>query len=154
MINLRPLTAEDIPNLPQIRPTYKASTMLTLERSGEGLDIGWRLVEYQLARPYDKGKLYDFNESVQEEIRGRLSRADDTFARVAEYNGRLVGIAEAEIHYWNNTVFLWSLMIDLAFRGQGLGRRLWHRVVEFARDSDVRAIMIETQNTNVAACKF
>lgn len=154
MINLRPLTPEDIPNLSQIRPTYKSNTILTLERGGDGIEIGWQLVERTLAKPFDKGPLYDFNESAQDEIRERLSRPDDTYQRVADYEGRLVGIADAEIQQWNNTIFLWNLMIDLNYRGQGLGRRLWHRVVEFARDSEVRAITAETQNTNVPACRF
>lgn len=154
MIVLRPLTADDIPNLPQIRPTYQSNTILTLERSGEGIEVGWQFIEQRLAKPYDKGILYNFNEGAQKEILARLLRPDVTYLRVAESNGQLVGIADAEILPWNNTVFLWNLMIDIAYRGQGLGRRLWHRVVEFARDAEVRAITIETQNTNVPACKF
>jgi ribosomal protein S18 acetylase RimI-like enzyme len=45
-------------------------------------------------------------------------------------------------------------MIDLDYRRQGLGRRLWHRALGFARQAEVRAILIETQNTNVDACRF
>lgn len=154
MINLRPLTPEDIPNLPQIRPTYKSSSILEVERSGTGLEIGWRLVERDLPQPFDKGTLYDFDEIAQAEIRARLERPDDTYQRVAESSGLLVGFLDIELQSWNDTAFLWNLMIDLDYRGQGLGRRLWHRALDFARQSDVRAIMIETQNTNVPACRF
>jgi ribosomal protein S18 acetylase RimI-like enzyme len=154
MINLRPLTPEDIPNLPQIRPTYKSSSILEVERSGTGLEIGWRMVERDLPQPFDKGTLYDFDEIAQAEIRARLERPDDTYQRVAESSGLLVGFLDIELQSWNDTAFLWNLMIDLDYRGQGLGRRLWHRALDFARQSDVRAIMIETQNTNVPACRF
>jgi ribosomal protein S18 acetylase RimI-like enzyme len=154
MIALRPLSADDIPNLPQIRPTYQSATILEVERSGTGIEIGWRLIERELPRPFDKGALYDFDEKTQGEIQGRLARPDDTYQRVAEYSGRLVGLLDVEIQYWNNTALLWHLMIDLDYRGQGLGRRLWHRAVDFARQSEVRAIIVETQNTNVPACKF
>jgi ribosomal protein S18 acetylase RimI-like enzyme len=154
MINLRPLVSDDIPNLPQIRPTYKSSSILEVEKSGSGLEIGWKLVERNLPQPFDKGTLYDFDEIAQAETRARLERPDDTYQRVAESSGQLVGLLDIELQPWNDTAFLWNLMIDLDYRGQGLGRRLWHRALDFARQSDVRAIMIETQNTNVPACKF
>lgn len=154
MINLRPLTLDDIPNLPQIRPTYKTSRILEVEKSGTGLEIAWRLVERDLPQPFDKGTLQDFDERAQADIRARLERPDDAYQRVAESDDQLVGLLDIELQPWNDTAFLWNLMIDLDYRGQGLGRRLWHRGLEFARQSDVRAIMIETQNTNIVACKF
>ncbi len=153
-ITLRPLSADDIPNLPQIRPTYQSATVLDVERSGTGIEIGWRLVERELPHPFDKGTRYDFNEKTQGEILARLVRPDDTYQRVAEHNGRLVALLDMEIQDWNNTALLWHIMIDLDYRGQGLGRRLWHRALDFARQAAVRAIIAETQNTNVPACKF
>jgi GNAT superfamily N-acetyltransferase len=156
MITLRPLRLGDIPNLPQIRPTYTSQTILSMEKRGDGLEIGWQLVERTLPQPFDKGTLYDFDEVVQAAIRHRADRPDETYQRVAvdEETKRLVGLLDVEIQAWNNTALLWNLMIDLDYRGQGLGRRLWHRAVEFAQQSEVRAIMIETQNTNIPACKF
>jgi ribosomal protein S18 acetylase RimI-like enzyme len=154
VINLRQLTAEDIPNLVQIRPGYTWLTILEVEKSGEGIEIGWRLVERTLPRPFDKGTLYDFDDITRNEISARLARPDETYQRVAEYGGQLISLLDVELHTWNDTAFVWNLMIDVDYRGQGLGRRLWHRVLDFARQADVRAIMVETQNTNVPACKF
>lgn len=153
-IPLRPLTLQDIPQLPQIRPTYRSSTILSVERIGDGIEIGWNLVERPLADPFDKGTLYDFDADAQDKIRERLSRPDDTYQRVAEYEGRLLGLLDAEIQHWNNTLLIWNLMIDLDYRRSGLGRRLWHRARDFAKQVGARAIMIETQNTNVGACRF
>ncbi len=154
MINLRPLRPADIANLPQIRPTYVSQTILHVEKNGSGLEVGWRVVEKDAS--FDKGALYDFDDTAQTQIRARLERPDDTYQRVAEdtTNGKLVGLLEVEIQTWNNTAVLTNLMIDLDYRRQGLGRRMWRRAVEFAQQSEVRAIMVETQNTNVAACKF
>jgi GNAT superfamily N-acetyltransferase len=156
MISLRPLEPEDIGNLPQIRPTYISPTVLRVEKSGDGLEVGWKLIEHTPPQPFDKGTLYDFDEVVQSEVRARMVRPDTSYQRVAvnEESGRLVGLVEVEIQMWNDTAVLWNLMVDLAYRGEGLGRRLWHRAVEFARQAEVRAIMIETQNTNLPACKF
>jgi ribosomal protein S18 acetylase RimI-like enzyme len=157
MIQLRPLTIADIPNLQQIRPTYRTSTILTstilvVEKTGSGLEITWRLVERE--RIFDKKDLYDFLPDMREQIRERLLRPDETYQRVAEENDRLVGLLDIEIQRWNNTALLWNLMIDLDYRQQGIGRRLWNLGVNFARQAGVRAVMIETQNTNIAACRF
>ncbi|MEP7289296.1 MAG: GNAT family N-acetyltransferase [Chloroflexota bacterium] len=151
---VRPLHLADLPRLPEIRPTYRSSTILTVQRTGHGITTGWEIAEQALAQPFDRGNRFDFNSAAQEEIRERLERPDDTYQRVAEHNHKLIGLLDMEIQDWNDTVTLWTLMIDLDYRGQGLGRRLWSHALDFARQLEVRAIMIETQNTNPAACKF
>ena len=153
-IEIRALMDADIPQLTAIRPTYKSNSILAVEQHGEGVTRGWQLIERQLPQPFDKGTLYDFDEDSQAEIRERLTRPDDSYQRVADFEGLLVGFLDAEIHYWNNTLFVWNLMVDLDYRQNGIGRRLWHRARDFAKQAGVRAIMIETQNTNVAACRF
>jgi len=45
-------------------------------------------------------------------------------------------------------------MLDLDYRRQGIGQQLWQKAVSFARQNEARAIMVETQNTNVPACRF
>lgn len=153
-IHIRPLTLPDIPNLPDIRPTYQTETILQLVQRGTGIRSGWALVEVNT--PYDKGGLYDFIPAVQADIRARFSDADQTFQRIAEdtQRGCLVGLLDVHIQTWNNTAFIWNLMIDHAYRRQGLGRRLWGEAVRFARQRGVRALTLETQNTNLAACRF
>ncbi|MBX3081443.1 MAG: GNAT family N-acetyltransferase [Anaerolineae bacterium] len=153
-IEIRALTEADIEKLPSIRPTYKSNSILAVEHQGEGITRGWQLTERPLQQPFDKGTLYDFDEENQANIRERLLHPDDTYQRVADYEGLLVGLLDVEIHYWNNTLFVWNLMVDLDYRNNGIGRRLWHRARDFAKQIGVRAIMIETQNTNVAACRF
>src|SRR5512143_3392569 len=103
-IGLRPLTAADLPNLPQIRPTYRTDTIYAVEKSGSGCEVGWRLVERP--HPFDKGTLYDFGPEQQAQIGERLMRPDDTYQTVAEIGGRLVGFVEVEIQHWNNTAWL------------------------------------------------
>ncbi len=153
-IILRPLELDDIPRLVGIRSAYQSESILVVEHYGAGITSGWRLVEQKLPVPFDKGSLYDFGETEQEATRERLQRSDDTYLRVAKLNRRLIGLLEMEIRGWNNTVELVNLRVDLDFRREGLGRRLWHLGLAYARQAGVRAMMIETQNTNLAACKF
>ena len=156
MITLRALTADDIPNLVQIKTTFIASTVLSIERAGDGIELNWRLVEQALAIPFNRGTGYDFDAVAQLAVRERLQLVEqgEAYQRVADFEGRLIGLVEVEIQEWNNSAQLANLMVDADYRGQGLGRRLWHRAVDFARQSDVRAILVETQNTNIAACRF
>src|SRR5258708_31162976 len=152
MITLRPLREEYIANLPTIQPNYRSDSVLVVTHLGE-MD-GWRLIEQTPPVPFDNEDGYDFDEQTQAQIRLRLAHPELTYQRVAEQDGRLIALLDVELQNWNDTVFVWNLMIDRDHRRQGLGRRLWHRALEYARDMDVRALMIETQNTNVGACKF
>lgn len=49
---------------------------------------------------------------------------------------------------------LWDLRVAPAWRGRGVGRRLFEAAVAWARARACRALIVETQNVNVAACRF
>lgn len=153
-VTIRPLTPKDIPQLAAIRPGYRSETIFEVERLHDGFQFGWRLTEKRLTIPFDKGHLYDFTPSVQDEIRGRLALGENGCEWVATDGPALIGILDAEYKEWNNTVFIWNLMIDEAHRGRGIGRALWACVVDYGRARGARAITLETQQTNVPACRF
>lgn len=49
---------------------------------------------------------------------------------------------------------LWDIRVAAKFRGHGIGAALFHAAEEWARIRDCRALVVETQNTNVPACRF
>ncbi len=49
---------------------------------------------------------------------------------------------------------LWDIRVDPARRGQGIGKLLFHRAVEWSRRRGCTRMKIETQNVNVPACRF
>ena len=49
---------------------------------------------------------------------------------------------------------LWDLRVHPDYRGQGVGSRLFDAAVAWARERGCRCLKIETQNTNVPACRF
>ena len=76
------------------------------------------------------------------------------FSLGAYTSGELVGLTLAERREWNNTLWVWEFCIDERLRGQGIGRRLMEALAEKARAADIRAIELESQNTNVPAIRF
>ena len=52
------------------------------------------------------------------------------------------------------TAVLWDLRVDTEHRGRGVGRQLFDKALSWARERNCRRVEIETQNINVAACKF
>lgn len=49
---------------------------------------------------------------------------------------------------------LWDIRVHPDRRGQGIGTRLFQQAAEWARARGCRQLKIETQNNNVAACRF
>lgn len=53
-----------------------------------------------------------------------------------------------------DTATLWDIRIDSKYRRNGIGKELLERSMNKAKDKFCKLFFIETQNTNVPACKF
>jgi len=62
--------------------------------------------------------------------------------------------AEAVQDRESSHAFLWDLRVAPSRRGAGIGRALFHAAISWARDTGCDTLLIETQNINVAACRF
>lgn len=49
---------------------------------------------------------------------------------------------------------LWDIRVSTEARGRGVGSALFRAVEEWARERGCRQLKVETQNINVAACRF
>jgi GNAT superfamily N-acetyltransferase len=152
---IRPMTGRDIPKLADIRPGFQTDTILRVRKHSSGLHVGWELYEVKLEMPFDKGHGYDFDETERANIRERLAK-DNTLMEVAiePLSNRIVGVLDVERHDWNETAWVWNLMLDYDARRRGLGKRLLDRTIRWTREQGLRAIILETQTNNVPACKF
>jgi ribosomal protein S18 acetylase RimI-like enzyme len=66
----------------------------------------------------------------------------------------LIGLALAEPHAWNRTLWIWEFHVAAGQRRGGVGRRLMEAVAEKARAAGLRVMVCEAQNTNVPAIDF
>lgn len=49
---------------------------------------------------------------------------------------------------------LWDLRVHPDYRGRGIGKALFKRAISWARERGCGELHVETQNINVAACRF
>jgi ribosomal protein S18 acetylase RimI-like enzyme len=154
MIEIRKMRVGDLPRLSEIDPGFVSDSVLDVRKMGAGLDTGWQLTERRLAEPFDKGRRYDLKESDQAEIRQRMAQGSSLHLIAIDQGGSVAGMLDLALETWNNTAFLWFLLVDRAYRGQGLGRRLFNLAIDHARRLELRALVIETQSNNAPACRF
>jgi ribosomal protein S18 acetylase RimI-like enzyme len=56
--------------------------------------------------------------------------------------------------YWNGYAYIDDLAVEPEYRGEGIGRALMARAVEWAREKGFPGLMLETQDNNVPACRL
>jgi ribosomal protein S18 acetylase RimI-like enzyme len=76
------------------------------------------------------------------------------FSFGAYQEGQCIGLALAEAHAWNQSLWVWEFHVSESYRSQGVGRRLMEALIARARDAGLRTIVCETQTTNVPAIRF
>jgi ribosomal protein S18 acetylase RimI-like enzyme len=156
------MTHSDIERLSEIDPNFESPAFLDVEKTIAGLNVSWRLIE----RPFDTPFVcsdFDFDLEERQRIARRLETGDglwlvaETLSRAANQPPsvpRLIGMLDVGREAWRDAGFVWNIAVDRAYRGQGLGRRLMERVVEWGRRRGLRAIILETQTNNWDACRF
>lgn len=149
---IRPLTRDDIARLPEMELNFEAEAHLAVEKTVEGLNVTWRLVERPLDPPFVSVD-YNMDEQDQAEITKRLEENDGLYL-IAEHGWRLVALLDVEREAWRDTGMIWNIVVDRAYRRQGLGTRLMQRAIQWGRRKKLRALALETQTNNLPACRF
>ncbi len=58
------------------------------------------------------------------------------------------------LRHWNAYAYIDDIAVNEKHRGQGVGRALISRAIEWAKEKGFPGIMLETQNNNVVACRL
>ena len=141
----------------RISIAFRIDRVLAVDNGGLG---GLRLVERPVEPAYDK----DYDAVAGEGPTTWPDQWDLTHwgLFMAVEGGRDVGAAAAAmrtppIHMLEgreDLACLWDIRVDPAARGRGVGAALLQHAAGWARDRGARQLKIETQNTNVRACRF
>lgn len=129
---------------------YTTSTMYAAskEETAEYTRFELRLVP--LEQPLSKG-YPALTDEMLEDYRA-TARQGHTFGAFVE--DTCVGLALSEVHAWNASLWVQEFHIASAYQGQGIGRLLMERVIQYAQEQGLRCIVCETQTTNVPAIGF
>lgn len=150
---IRTLTPGDLPLLARLDANYVADTELALEREQDGLNVTFRLVERARPFAYVKRDGYEFNVGYQADLAARMAVGHGLYL-AAEREGQLAGFLDVEPDGWRPTATLLWVVVGRPWRGQGLGRQLVERALGWTRSRGLRALVLETQTTNIDACRF
>ena len=158
-IELSEATPERLAEYSRLSIAFEVRSVLECELLADGLG-GIALRERQLERSYVKN--YD---AIEGEGPTRwASRFDVSSWRVlvSREGDELVGAAVVVLDAPGVTMLegrrdlavLWDIRVHPAHRGRGVGGQLFEAAAGWARDEGARAMKVETQNTNVPACRF
>jgi ribosomal protein S18 acetylase RimI-like enzyme len=112
--------------------------------------IRFSLRRVALRQPYRKQWDYD-----PDDVLPVGSRCVASGLSLGAFDGNLmVGIALAEVTAWNGTLSIPYFGVATSHRRRGIGKRLMAHLVARAQAQGLRAMVAETQNTNVPAIRF
>lgn len=149
-IEVRKLESFNLEDLKRLVSGYISTHKYTVEKieKADGVTLILRLVA--LDKPYVK-----VFPPPAGEILDRYSRVVGEGLSLGAYDAdQLVGLAIAQRRDWNRSLWLWELGIEETRRRTGIGTKLIESLVHLAKDSGLRVIVCETQNTNVPAIDF
>lgn len=159
MIEVRELGPEATAQIDLIPISFRVESVLDVEEINGGLG-GLLLRERKLDQPYVKD--YDSDEDERPtRWAGRfdvsnwgfffaLSGDDPVGAATTAFRSPGVHMLEGAA----DLVVLWDIRMHPDWRRQGIGSKLFERVVDWGRRQGCRQLKIETQNINVPACRF
>ena len=158
-IVFRQISASQLDGYGEVSIAFKVRSILRPERQNGGLG-GILLREEAVESTYLKDYDALHTEGPQRWVR-RFDTRNWAFL-VAEHQDLVVG--GATIAYDTPSVnmlagrrhlaVLWDLRVRPEWRRKGIGRRLFNRAAEWSEHRCCAKLKIETQNVNVAACRF
>lgn len=143
MIEIRKLTSDHRADVGKCSSSFNVRTRLILH--AEGSRVSYMIS--QLSEEYEK----DYR-SDKIDVDSYL--ADPERVIFLAYDGETVVGEIVVMKFWNNTAYIDHLAVDTQWRRQGIGTKLIDQVVEWAREKGLPALMLETQDDNVPACRF
>lgn len=138
---------------------FEVRSVLEVHLADGGLG-GIRLTECPVAVP--RVKDYDaFEQERPSRWRDRWNIANwgviSVFSDGTRIGGCVLAYDTPGVHKLEDRTdiaFIWDIRIAPEYRGKGIGGRLIDRAVTWAQHRRCRFLKVETQNTNVPACRF
>ena len=149
MIAIRPLTDLDADRFQAVASGYTTHEIYRVAYLEDDQHVSFNLTLETLPEPSVFQYSYD-----SEELARYATLVPGTYCLGAYDDALLVGVTLAEAQVWNQTLWVWEFHVAETHRGLGVGRRLMTQLANLASGAGLRALICETQNTNVSAIRF
>lgn len=149
MIEIRPLAKFDAARFRQVASGYITNEIYRVKYQEDETQTVFNLTLEPLHEP----KVFQFPYS-EDELDHYEQMVTGPFCLGAFDQDLLVAVALAEPQEWNKTLWVWEFHVAGTHRGKGIGRSLMEQLAAPAKNAGLRALICETQNTNVPAIRF
>jgi ribosomal protein S18 acetylase RimI-like enzyme len=156
-IQTHPVSPSELNQYALVRSSFQTDVFLDVVRNVNGFELN----ERRLDRPYRKD--YDalddpntwsglFNTSNWIVMSALVGETEQTRigGAVGAFNTAGVDMLEGR----SDLLVLWDIRVSSGAHRQGVGSTLLHSLEAWGRLRNCREIKVETQNTNIAACRF
>lgn len=148
-MQIRPATAGDLELIDEIDATIDSTRYLHIEKTGEGLGVGWRVEERPLRQKLiEPNRLSDDSRFA---IRQIANGIEDGITLVAEHEDRPVALLAAQPRPGRGVMKLLDVRVDFELRRQGLASAMAYQLIQTTRDAGLRAIAAEAKANNFPA---
>lgn len=144
---IRELEKNDLDNFPEIDDSFIVNARLILSLSSVN-----RRIEYTVedVPSYEKSYLQNDNEEL---AYNEYINKPNQVIYIALLHNQIIGLMVLKKN-WNHYAYIEDITVDKKYRTLGVGKRLVDQAMQWAKEGHMPGIMLETQNNNVAACKF
>lgn len=160
-ITIEEIRADRFPLYDAIPTWFEVKSVLRVDDMQAGLG-GFRLVEEEVAEPF----IRDYNDHHEDNPTRWATRFDISrwgIFLAADDGGQPVGGASVAIDspvypidrfQRQDLAVLWDIRVHPASRGRGIGSQLFRHAADWARSKRYGQLGMETDSSNVAACRF
>ncbi|WP_259415823.1 streptothricin N-acetyltransferase SatA [Bacillus toyonensis] len=144
---IRELETNDLDNFPEIDDSFIVNARLILSLSKVN-----RRIEYTVEDFPSYEKSYLQNDSEELAYNEYINKPNQVIY-IALLHNQIIGFIVLKKN-WNHYAYIEDITVDKKYRTLGVGKRLVDQAKQWAKEGNMTGIMLETQNNNVAACKF
>lgn len=138
----------EVDDLPEIDDSFIVNSRLILSLSKVNKQIEYTVEDVP---SYEKSYLQDQDDD--ELAYTEYINKPDQVIYIAILHSQIIGVMVLKKN-WNHYAYIEDIKVDKKYRSLGVGRRLIEQAKQWAKESNMPGIMLETQNNNVAACRF
>ncbi|MDA1544143.1 MULTISPECIES: streptothricin N-acetyltransferase SatA [Bacillus] len=146
---IRKLEKNDVGNFPEIDDSFIVNARLILSLSKVN-----RRIEYTVedVPRYEKSYLQNQYDNEALAYNDYINKPNQVIY-IALLHNQIIGFIVLKKN-WNHYAYIEDITVDKKYRTLGVGKRLVDQAKKWAKEGNMPGIMLETQNNNVAACKF